>query len=190
MKTIAMWWRSATSMAISSRTRAAGLDDRRDAALGGELDRVGEREVGVGREHAPRRPVGGPVERDLDRRQPAGLPGADAHERAVPREHDRVARHVADRAPREQQVGELLERRPAAGHDVELRPVDLELVARLDQQPALDAVEVEVRDAVVGQPVGALGRHRQDREVVALGEHRQRRVAEARRHDGLVGVER
>ena len=66
------------------------------------------------------RPVRCLVERDLDRRQAAGLAGADAHERRVPREHDRVARDVPHRAPREQQVGQLLERRPTAGHDLQL----------------------------------------------------------------------
>ena len=55
----------------------------RDAAFGREGDGVGEREVGVRREDAPRGPVGGPVERDLGGRQAAGLSGADAHERGA-----------------------------------------------------------------------------------------------------------
>ena len=48
--------------------RAAGLDDRRHAALGRELDPVGEREVGVRGHDRELRPVAGSAERDLDRR--------------------------------------------------------------------------------------------------------------------------
>src|SRR3989304_3035782 len=54
--------------------RAARLDDRSDTSLGGQLDRVGEREVGVRREDREFRTVGRLVQTYLDRRQPA-FPG-------------------------------------------------------------------------------------------------------------------
>ena len=104
------------------------------------------------------RPVAGPAQRDLDRHLAAGLAGADPDRRPVPGEDDRVRADVADRPPREQQVGQLLERRAALGHDLELAAIEPELVEGLDQQPAGDALEVEAGDAVVAHALGRVGR--------------------------------
>jgi hypothetical protein len=59
------------------------------------------------------------------------------------RQQHRVARDVPNSSPREEQVGQFLERRPANGDDLELRPVELGAVACFDQQTAVDAVEIE-----------------------------------------------
>ena len=99
------------------------------------------------------------MQRDLDRGQTARLASTDADERAIPREDDRIAGHVPDGAPREQQVGQFLERRPTLGNDLELRPVDLRPILCLDQQATVDAMEVETRDAVFRQPLVGRGRH-------------------------------
>ena len=87
--------------------RAAGLDDGRDTTLARQLDGVREREIRVRGQRRQRGPIGCPMEGDLDRGQPAGLAGANTHQRPMPREHDRVAGHMPYRAPREQQVGQL-----------------------------------------------------------------------------------
>ena len=189
VKTIARWWRSATSMAISSRTRAAGLDDGRDAALGGQLDRVGEREVGVRGEAArawpARRPGGG-----RSRPPPAGWPGPRPMPTSAAFRARTIAllRDVADRAPGEQQVGQLLERRPALRDDVQLGAVHVDPVERLHEQAAADPLEVEVGDAVVGEAVGRRRPARPARRGRLLGEDRPRLVRVARRDDRLVGV--
>ena len=65
---------------------------------------------------------------------------------------------MAHGAPGEEQVGELLQRRPPLGDDLQLAAVQAELVVRLDEQPAADALEVEVGDAVVAQALGGVGR--------------------------------
>ena len=58
-----------------------------------------------------------------------------------------------------------------------------------DEEAALDAMEVEVRDAVVGEAVGPLAAGGEDGEVLPLGEHRQRAGRVARGHHALVRVE-
>ena len=78
--------------------------------------------------HGELRPVARPAERDLDRDLAARLAGADADRRAVAGEDDRVRADVPDRAPGEEQVGQLLERRPALGHDLEPAAVEPEVV--------------------------------------------------------------
>ena len=117
-----------------------------------------------------------------------GLARADPDRRPVPGEDDRVRADVADGPPGEQQVGQLLERRPALGHDLELAAVEPELVEVLDQQPAGDPLEVEVGDAVVAHPLGRVGRDGEDLEAGLGLEDAERRLAEARRDDRLVRV--
>ena len=128
VKTIARWCRSATSMAISSRIEPPGWMIAVTPAWAADLDAVREREVRIRRHDRGPRPVARAPQRDLDRDLAAGLAGADADRRRVAGEHDRVRADVADRAPGEQQVGQLLERRPALGDDLQLAAVEPELV--------------------------------------------------------------
>ena len=88
--------------------------------------------------------VGRAVECDLHGGHPAGLPGPHPHEGTVACQDDRVAGHVPDRAPREQQVRELVEGRPPARHHVQLRVVEQRPVLGLDQDAAVDPVQVQV----------------------------------------------
>src|SRR5439155_10926318 len=134
--------------------RSAGLDDRRYTRLGGELDAIGKREVGVARHDSGLRPVAGPAHRDLDRYLAAGLGRADPDGRAVPGENDGVRSDVADGPPGEQQVVQLVEGRPALGHDLKTAAVEAKLVQALDQEPARDPLEIEVGDAVVAHSLG------------------------------------
>ena len=91
---------------------------------------------------------------------------------------------VPHRAPGEQQVGELLERRPALGDGLELVAVLLHLVEGLDQEPAADALEVELADAQVVRVV--LGRrHLDDLEAALRAQDLERLRRVARRHDRL-----
>jgi hypothetical protein len=116
VKTIAMWWRSATSIAISSRIEPPGWMIAVTPAVAAAWIPSGERES---RRRTPSRPslARSPARRTAISTETSRLawPGADPDRRAVPREHDRVRAHVAHRAPREQEVGQLLERRAAAG---------------------------------------------------------------------------
>jgi hypothetical protein len=95
---------------------------------------------------------------------------------------------VAHGAPPEQQVGQLVERGAPARDDLELAVVHHRGVDGLDEQAAADAVEVEVRDAVVRQALGRCQRDGEHAEVLLRREHPARRLAVARRHDGLVGI--
>jgi hypothetical protein len=72
---------------------------------------------------------------------------------------------MTDRPPREEHVGQLLQRRPALGDDLEPAAIETELVLGLDQQAAGDALEVEAGDAVVAHPVGRVGRDREQLEA-------------------------
>ena len=105
-------------------------------ALGGHLDAVREREVRVAGHDRELGPVARPAQGDLDRHLAAGLAGADPDRRGVPGEHDRVRADVPDGAPGEQQVGQLLERRPALRDHLELAAVEAEVVVGLDEQAA------------------------------------------------------
>ena len=69
-------------------------------------------------------------------------------------------------APGEEQVRQLLERWPASGNDLQLRAIELRPIARLDEQPAIDAVEVEARDAVVADALEGLAPNREQREML------------------------
>ena len=153
---------------------AAGLDDRGDPGVRGDLDPVREREVRVGRHHGELRAGAGPAERDVHRRVAARLRRADPHRRAVAREDDRVRPDVAHGPPREQEVGELAQRRVAAGHDLELAAVDVERVDRLDEEAAADALEVEVRDAVVAHAVRRRGRDVEELEPLLVAQDLER----------------
>ena len=150
--------------------RAAGLDDRRHAGLGGHLDAVREREVRVAGHHRQPRPVARATQRDLDRHLPARLPGPDPDGRRVLRQHDRVRADVAHGAPGEQQVRQLLERRAALRDDLELVAVDAQVVDRLDEQSAADALEVELGDAVVAHALDGIGRDERAAPGSASGE--------------------
>ncbi len=144
---MAMWCRSATSMAISSRTEPPGwmmaVTPRSPASWMASAN--GKYASEASADSAAR--SDGPVEGDLDRRQPAGLTRTHTHERTVAGQHDRVAGHMPDRAPREQQVGELLEGRPPTGHHVQLGVIEQCPVLGLHQDPAVDALQVQVGDA-------------------------------------------
>ena len=162
------------SVHLAVALRAAGLDDRADARVEGELRPVGEREERVGGEHRalqlvtelPRL-----VEREPDGVDAAHLPGADPDRLAPPREHDRVRVDVLDDRPGEE---ELL---PEAGvgvaaddvHRVERVAVG---VTVLDEQPAEHAPQV------------ALGRD--ERAPLVVGQH-ARRLAAGEVRERLVG---
>jgi len=96
---------------------------------------------------------------------------------------------VPDRAPGEHQVGQLLERGTAACDHVELRVVDVEGVIRLYQQAALDAVEVELGDAVVDEAVGRRCGHLQRGQLRSSCQQRSRAFGVGRSRHAFVGVE-
>src|SRR5258705_8528617 len=137
--------------------RSARLDDRGHPGLGGELDPVGEREVGVARHDRGLGPVAGPPQRDLDRGLAAGLSGPDPDRRAAPGEDDRIRAHMAHGPPGEEQVVELVERGAALRHDLEPAAIEPDIVEALDEEPAGDPLEVQVGDPVVAHPLGRVG---------------------------------
>lgn len=103
-------------------------------------------------------------------------------------EYDGVAPHVADGTPGEEQVGQFLQRWPALGDHLELRAIEIGAIERLDQQPAVDALELEPSDAVVGNGVRRWGRHGEQGEVL-LGRQDAPCLVRVRRCDErLVGV--
>src|SRR5882672_5249156 len=176
------WWTSVAEVALAGEDhrqmmtirdldrhlvpdRAAGLDDRGDAGPGGELDPIGEREVGVAGHDRGLGPVAGAADGDLDRHLAARLGRADPDRRAVPGEDDRVRSDVADGPPGEQQVVELVEGRTALGDDLEPAAVEAELVEALDEKPARHPLEIEVGDAVVAHSLGRVGRNGEDLET-------------------------
>ena len=95
---------------------------------------------------------------------------------------------MPDGTPGEQQVGQLLQRRPALGDDLEMAAVEAEVVEVLDEQAARHPLEVEVGDAVVAHAVGRVGRHGEQLEAGLAAQDAERGLAEARRHDRLVRV--
>ena len=104
------------------------------------------------------------------------------------RENDRVRNDVLDAAPREEQVGELLEGGTAVGNYLERALVGRDLVGRLHEHAAGDALEIE-RAAVLAHELAADERvsgHREDLEVPAIAQNGQRFVLVARRDDRLV----
>ena len=95
---------------------------------------------------------------------------------------------MAHGPPGEEQIRQLLERRAPARDHLELAAVEAQLVVRLDEQAAGDALEVEIGDAVVAQAVGGVGRNGEDLQAGLLAQDPERRVAVGRRDDGLVRV--
>ena len=87
-------------------------------------------------------------------------------------------------APREDEVGELLERGLALGDDLEVRLVRYGLVRRLHEHAACDALQVK---RAVHAPMLELHRvrHREDLEVLALLQERERIGFVGRRDDRL-----
>ena len=158
--------------------------------IGRQGDPVGEREVGVAGHDRHPGPVAGPAQGHLDRDLAAGLGRADADRRRVAGQDDRVRADVADGPPGEEQVGQLLERRPPPGDHLELALVELERVLALDEQAAADPLEVEVGDAVVAQALRRVGRHGEQLEAGLLAQDPEGRLGEARRDHRLVRVGR
>ena len=101
------------------------------------------------------------------------------------RQHDRVARHVPHRTPREQQVGQLVERGSPPGHHVELVRGDGARVGGLHQQATVDAPQVELRRAARRRGVP----HLEQRERGPPRQHPQGLVRVGGRHDRLVGAD-
>jgi hypothetical protein len=91
---------------------------------------------------------------------------------------------VPDRAPGEEQIGQLLEGRAALGDGLELVAILLHLVEGLDQQAATDPLEVEAADAELVEL--AVGRRHLDDLEAALGAKDLERLGRVtRRDDGL-----
>ena len=89
---------------------------------------------------------------------------------------------MTDGSPGEQQVGQLLESGSPFGDHVELRLVEPQLVLGLDQQPAGDALEVEVGDAVVARSLARALWHGQQSELRLLSQDSHGGLAEGGRH--------
>ena len=151
--------------------RAAGLDDRRDAAFGGELDGVGEREVRVRREHR-QRARGRRRCAARSRRPSAGWPGpAPTPTSAACRASTtallvtwRTARQANSRSVSSSSVGRRLR------HDVQLRAVELRVGRSVStSRPPSMRWKSRSRDAVVGQAVRRRAGHRQQRSASASG---------------------
>ena len=187
---MARWWRSATSIAISSRIEPPGWMIAVTPAPAAAWMPSGNGKYASEAMTESLRPVAGPPDGDLDRDLAARLARADADRGAIAREDDRVRADVADRAPREEQVGQLLERRAALRDDLEPAAVEPELVQALDEQAAGDALEVEAGDAVVAHALGRVGRDRQQLEAGLAAQDADRRLAEPGRDDRLVRVGR
>jgi len=162
---------------------AAGLDDGRDPGLGRQLDAVREREVGIGGHDAERGSLAGLAQCHFHADHPRRLAGTHPDHDLVLGQHDRVGLHVADRAPGEEEVDELLQGRVAIGHHIGLVPILGDEVFGLDQQSAADPFEIQVAGAV-GRLV-ASGRHFHDLETLLDAQDGEclRRVAGG--HDGL-----
>src|SRR5687768_11783463 len=126
---------------------ASGLDDGGHAGLGGDLDAVREREVGVAGHDRQRRSFAGLAQRNLDADDARRLAGAHADHGVLLGEHHGVGLDVADRAPGEEEVGQLLQGGAALRYGLELVAVLLQVVERLDEQASTDALEVEAADA-------------------------------------------
>jgi hypothetical protein len=137
--------------------RAAGLDDRRDAGLGRDLDSVREREVGVAGHDREPRPVAGPPQGDFDGdwrlAWAAPIPTvAPPRARTIAFERTwRTARQANSRSVSSSSVGRRLVTTWS------WRLVEPQLVLGLDQQAAGDALEVEVGDAVVARALDRVG---------------------------------
>src|SRR5438874_6900152 len=124
--------------------RSAGLDDRRDAGVEGELDPVRKREERVGGEGGAVDAVpvlAGLPERDPNRVDAAHLAGADPERLQPAGDHDRVRRDVLADPPGEEEVAPVRLGRLAADRDHPLPVVDV-AVAVLDEQAAEDALVV------------------------------------------------
>ena len=91
---------------------------------------------------------------------------------------------MAHRAPREEQVRQLLERRSPLGDHLQLVAIVLERVEGLDQQAATDPLEVEVADPHL-RFAGFVWRDLDDLEALLGPEHLERLRRVARRDDGL-----
>ena len=92
---------------------------------------------------------------------------------------------MADGAPREQQVGQFFQGRAPLGNDLELRLVQAQLVLCLYEQPAGDAFEIQVGDAVVAWPFCWIRRHFQKSDLRLLGQDPDGGTAEGRRDHGF-----
>ena len=158
--------------------RAAGLDHRRGAGLGGSEEAVGEREEGVGGHHrAPgqrlrlarrfggvRRLEGG----DAGAVHPAHLAGADAHRGAVPGVDDGVGLHVLGHLEGELEVGQL-----ACGVGARVvttfssHVLHHGVVARLHEEAAGQRAERQPLGARIGQAAGG-----EKAQALLLGEDR------------------
>ena len=175
-----MWWRSATSMAISSRIEPPGWMIAVTPRLGRELDPVGEREVGVRGHDRELGPVAGAAQRDLDRHQ-RGWPGrrrSRPSRRCVPgrwhwtgRGAPRARRTAGRSAPR---ASGGVWSRPGAARG---RAPCSSWVST--SRPPADALEVEAGDAVVAHPLGRVGRHGEELQPRLGAQDPERRLAEA-----------
>ena len=141
-----MWWRSATSIAISSRMLPPGWMMAVTPACAATWMPSGKGKYASTGHGGQRSALACLAQRDLDAHHARRLAGAHPDHGVLLGQHDRVRLDVAHRAPREQQVGQLLQGGAALGHHLELVAVLLQVVEGLDQQPASDALEVEVAD--------------------------------------------
>ena len=169
--------------------RAAGLDDRGRAGLGGGEQAVGEGEEGVRGDRRSDRARLGPAVgfgrfARLDRGDPGAvaavhLARADAGGDAIPGIDDGVRLDVLGDGPGEQAVVELLLGRLAFGDDLELVARDDAVVAVLDQEPAGDD-----RDGLAGaRRIGQLAGQKQAQVLLFRedGARRRRRRLARRR---------
>ena len=84
---------------------------------------------------------------------------------------------MAYRTPGEEEVGQLLERRPTFRDDLQRAAVQAQLILSLDEQAAGDPLEVQAGHAVIAQALGGVGRDGQDLKAGLLAQDAQRRVA-------------
>ncbi len=101
---------SAAASTASSPFDPPGMDHGGAAGVGRDLERVGEREERVARNHGTLRTLAGLAGRDPRRVDARHLPRTDTDGRALPHEHDRVRLHAPRDRPRELEVGPLLSR--------------------------------------------------------------------------------
>ena len=159
VNTIARWWRSATSIAISSRIEPPGWMIAVTPALAAIWmpsgnGKYASEAITASLARSPARRSAMSTD-DVAARLAAPIPTvAPFRARTIAFERTfRTPRHANSRSVSSP------EGRLAAGHDLELAPVEVDGVERLDQQPAAHALEVEVRDPVVAHALGrAAGR--------------------------------
>jgi hypothetical protein len=122
---------------------SARLHHRRDASCGRGADPLCEREVGITCEHRAACAITSTLQRNLNCNAAVDLSRANAERCGVAREDDRVGADVSNYSPGEEQIGELLERRPPLSYYMKFSAFDRAVIARLKKKVRAKPKDVE-----------------------------------------------